>query len=280
MKKYLCALMSIVLCACLVGCGNSEKNEEQSLVITESSIVFFETKNDADCALIKHSGRTILVDTGEKKDGKKIAEKLLDNGIDRLDMIIFSHFDKDHCGGALKIMEQISVEKIVHPQYVKDTDETEELFDFINENGIETLKISDEQSFNVGDIKLDFYPAQKTEYEKKQSNNSSLVFKVDIMGKTALFTGDCQDERLVELICYDDGMSADILKLMYHGRAVWCEEKLLDLVDPAYTVITAKKSKETKKNIEHIASMLGEYYYSTECDIVFDLSGDEIVVNV
>lgn len=280
MKKYFCVLLSVFICVCLVACGNSEKNEKIELAISESSIVFFETKNDADCALIKHNGKAILVDTGEKKDGNKIAKKLIDNGINQLDMIIFSHFDKDHCGGALKIMEQVSVGQIVHPDYIKESDETEELFDFINEKGIETLTISEDKSISVGDIRLDFYPAKENEYNNKQSNNSSLVFKVNVLGKTALFTGDCQDERIAELIGYDKEMSADILKLMYHGREVWSEEKLLDIVDPTYTVITAKENKKTKNNIERIKSMLGECYYSTNGDVVFDLSGDEITVNV
>lgn len=272
MKRLVCLLLSLFLICTLVGCGNSNEAEiENEPAMVDSGIMFFQTKNDADCALIRHNGKNILVDTGEKKDAKSITKKLLENGIDKIDCIIFSHFDKDHCGGALKIMKEISVSQIIHPKYVKDTEETEELFSFVNENGIEDITIDEHKSIAFDDVSFTFYPAQKYEYFEKTSNNSSLVFKVEFDGKSALFTGDCQDERMSELLESDYDFSADILKLMYHGREVKNEEKLLERINPTHTVITAKsKSKETKENIKNIESYLGEYSYNTDGDIVFD----------
>lgn len=280
MKKCFCVLFSLVLCFCLVGCGNSDKDDEQGITVSASSIVFFKTKNDADCALIKHNDRVFLIDTGEKKDTKQIIKKLNQIGVEKIDAIVFSHFDKDHCGGAIDIMESFPVTEIMYPQYVKDNENTEEIFDYVKENNIGMNMVVTYNSYLIDDIVVTVFPAQQYAYEKKPSNNSSLVIKFKILGKTALFTGDCQEERMPELIGYDDELSADILKLMYHGREVPNEQKMLDLVRPSYTVITAKKnSKDTKKNIKHIESMLGTYYYNTEGDIVFDLTGDKITVN-
>lgn len=281
MKKIISAVLCLVLCFSLFGCkANNDVKTETVNTLADNTVVFFETDNDADCALLKHNNKYILIDSGEKKDAKKITKFLLNNGIDTLDYIIFSHFDKDHCGGAIKMLKDIKVNKVLHPQYIKDSDETEKLFEILSENGVETQAIDQKQTIDIDGLSLLFLPAEKQTYLEKESNNSSLVVKATLLGKTILFTGDSQEERVAELISCNEDLNADILKLMYHGRAITNENELLALINPNYTIITGeKKNKKVKTNIENIKNNLGTYYFTSDGTIVFIITENDITVN-
>lgn len=285
MKKIICIMLCAVMCLCLFGCSatqnqNIEIEEQKEGTLSNASVVFFKTDNDADCSLLKYNDTYILIDTGEKKDGKKIAKFLAENGVSTLDYIILSHFDKDHCGGAVKILKEINAKKVLHPQYIKDNDESEKLFEVLNDNGIDAESVSQTQAIELDGLSLLLLPANKQSYVEKESNNSSLVVKAEFCGKSVLFTGDCQEARVDELLACDEDLSCDILKLMYHGRYVANENELLGRINPSYTIITGDKdSKKVKQNIDNIKSNIGEYYFTSDGNVVFSVAESEITVN-
>lgn len=58
--------------------------------------VTFYDMGKADAALITaEDGSRILIDAGTNKGGKKLAERFAEEGIERLDAMIITHFDKD-----------------------------------------------------------------------------------------------------------------------------------------------------------------------------------------
>lgn len=275
MKKILCITISIIMLLTLFGC-----TVKQPMVEAEplgNAIVFFETDEDADCALITCNGYNILIDTGEKSDGRGIAKQLIKYGITSLDYVAFSHFDKDHCGGAIKVFEQIEVKNIIHPSYIKDSDEAKKLFEYINENQISHKAIEEKTELSLDELKLTVFPAEKSIYKEKESNNSSMVIKAEMLGFKALFAGDCQEERVEELLNSNEDFSADILKLMYHGREVQNEGEFLDRVKPKYTVITAENKKKNRENIERFKTKIGSYYFNDDGTIIFEIKDNQII---
>lgn len=262
------------------GCA-AQPADNYETTLDGSKIIFFKTDNDADCALISSNGSSILIDTGEKKDAYGIIKHLNRYGIYNLDMIVFSHFDKDHCGGAIKILEKITVEKIVHPEYIKNSKETTKLFALVEEMNIDDNTISCEDEWQIGDIKLNLYPPEKESYAVKQSNNSSLVVMAEVQGVKALFTGDCQESRIEELLNSDADFNADILKLMYHGREVKNEAELLDRINPEYTIITAESDKKkVRQNIETLGDKTGTCYYTCDDNVIFSIDNGSITAEV
>ena len=70
------------------------------------TVTFTIWASGADAALITaEDGSRILIDAGTNKGGKKLAERFAEEGIERLDAMIITHFDKDHVGGADKILK-------------------------------------------------------------------------------------------------------------------------------------------------------------------------------
>ena len=57
----------------------------------------------ADAFVLYTASSCVMIDCGEKNDGKDIVDFLDVKGINRIDYLILSHFDKDHIGGAKKL---------------------------------------------------------------------------------------------------------------------------------------------------------------------------------
>ena len=49
-----------------------------------------------------------------------ILDYFSEHGIDTLDYLIITHFDKDHVGGADKILDAVKVKRVLEPDYTVD----------------------------------------------------------------------------------------------------------------------------------------------------------------
>ena len=88
MKRCIFAIMAAMLL-----CGCSIKEEPDTLAVS-----FFDV-GKADSFLMTCGGKNLLMDAGTAKDGKKVAKRLEDMGVESIDYLMITHFDRDHAGG-------------------------------------------------------------------------------------------------------------------------------------------------------------------------------------
>ena len=106
MKKiYICI---VVICTffSLTSCSISSPNnstDNSSNQADEMKITVLNVK-DADCIVITTENSNIVIDTGESDDKDVILNYLKQNKISNIDYLILTHVDKDHIGGAPKII--------------------------------------------------------------------------------------------------------------------------------------------------------------------------------
>lgn len=212
-------------------------------------VIFFDV-GKADCAYV-YCGESLLVDAGTAKDGVEVAQDLLHMGTDSIDMLLITHFDKDHVGGAAEIMEQFGVKTLIRPAYMKESDEAAACMETAERLGIEVITVSEKSEINIGEAKLVIYPPEQEYYEKNQSNNSSLVAEL-IYGETnMLFTGDAQKERIEEIGKILNPEGYDLLKVPYHGNYMNCLPEFFEKTGAQYGVVTSSsKNPEDAKTVE------------------------------
>ena len=63
--------------------------------------------------IIMPNGQTMLIDGGPYEAGEVIIQKLIEKGINHLDVIVSTHPDMDHIGGLIPIVEQMPVSLIL-----------------------------------------------------------------------------------------------------------------------------------------------------------------------
>ena len=102
MKKLISLILIFLFVLNSAGCTSQK----------EYLCVDFLDVGNADCIVIRTENRTTVIDTATSISSNIIFEYLNEKGIDRIDVLIITHFDKDHVGSASKIINNIKVDRV------------------------------------------------------------------------------------------------------------------------------------------------------------------------
>ena len=204
----------------------------------------FPSLGKADCAVIYEDGACAVIDCGNKGDGKDIADLVRSLGAERIDVLFITHFDKDHIGGAAKLLTSIEVSKIIEPVYDDSKVDISEYaayrlaLESACAAGSELIKQKDDISFTLGSVEFSVWCAA-ADYEKDRDNNSSLVIKAKAYGREILFAGDIEKQRIDDILGAPYDLKCDLLKMPHHGEYNKSTGKFIRACAPLYAVITS-----------------------------------------
>ena len=200
----------------------------------------------ADALILKTDDWAAMIDTGEERDGSYIRETLEAAGIDHLNLLLVTHFDKDHVGSAAELLETVGADQVLMPDYEGTRPEYAAFLSALEVHpetevqritGTETLEIP-AGSVNTS---LTIYAADDPEEiqdtEDEYDNDMSLVAKLTCGERKFLFTGDIEKTRISQMLDSGVDWTADWIKMPHHGRYQKKTEKLLEAVKPFYAVI-------------------------------------------
>lgn len=217
----------------------------------------------ADCILIQTGSKTVMIDTGEKDDVSDILDYLDAKGVEAIDMLILTHFDKDHIGGAAELISSYGIQTVLETGFSSDRDEYKEYHNVLAERGLSATILTENYSFTFDSCSFTVYVPKKTSYDKKEDNNSSLIVAMEYGKKRFLFCGDAMELRLAEFLDDSPG-KFDFVKLPYHGKYLENYGEFLDELSPEYGVITCSKKKPSAAETLSILSEYGVKVYETK----------------
>ena len=166
-------------------------------------------------------------------------------------------------GGADRILEAVEVERVLEPDYESDSGQTREYKEALEALGLEPEKVTDTLVLDFPGTECTVYPPRQEDYEE-EDNDFSLVISLRIGNEGFLFAGDCEKERLSELLAEKDlELRHQVLKVPHHGREEKNSDKFLLAVSPEAAVITCSEEKEPDKEILELLSQLGAEVYLT-----------------
>ncbi len=228
MRKLLCLIAVMALLLPALG--------EETEPVAE---VLFMNAGKADAAVILTPGSTVVIDTGTNKAGKQLASFLVERGIDRVDVMIITHFDKDHVGGADQVLKALPVALVIEPDYAKESKQRSDYLAALAsspETRIETL--AENASFELDGLHYDIDVANAAYYGEDEENDFSLVTRVIAGQVSFLFAGDVESMRMAELL-REGSLKSDVLKVPHHGREDKLSDNFFDAVSPSLAVITS-----------------------------------------
>ena len=248
MKNRMLAIFMIILCGLAACADNPEASAEPTLPTATALNVWCFQAGKADAFLFWNEAGA---DTAESGFGKTVLEKLEELGIKRLDYLILTHFDKDHVGGAKKILSEIPVETVLQSNCPKTGAEAyEKYLAALDACGLVPLTVRQSLSFTLGDVCFTVDPPALEKYPEDESNNSSLIVTVTHGEHRMLFCGDAEELRLAEFLERDPGEYA-LVKLPHHGRYQTTLQALLNETKSVYAVITS--SDDAPEDAETLA---------------------------
>lgn len=200
----------------------------------ETKIVFFGL-GKADSIYIENGNENLLIDTGLKEDREALILKLQALRVKKLDYVLLTHPDKDHIGGASYVLEHFQIGELIQSKHFKGTKREARIQKVVDQKGIKNTIATEDQSFEVGTLKVNVIVPQKESYG--QDNDYSLITLIEDGDLNYLFGGDAEEERLAELLPLDLPV-IDLYKVAHHGRENKNSEAFIQKIVPKHAVIT------------------------------------------
>ena len=223
-----------------VSCGSKSSDKE---TFPEMTVTFLDV-GKADSMIIRTPQSTVIIDCGEKGDGKEIVSLLEDEGVTTVDYLIITHYDKDHVGGASKVIKNLDVKNVLAPDYEEISEEMDKYHKALAEKNITPQLLTSDLSFELDSADYTVFAPEKDYYGEDNDNDFSLVTKVKYHDITFLYTGDAMEQRLEEIM---DVGHCDLLKVPYHGRKLDNLRDFLDAVTPACAVVCTSAEEFASK---------------------------------
>lgn len=223
-----------------VSCGSKSSDKE---TFPEMTVTFLDV-GKADSMIIRTPQSTVIIDCGEKGDGKEIVSLLEDEGVTTVDYLIITHYDKDHVGGASKVIKNLDVKNVLAPDYEEISEEMDKYHKALAEKNITPQLLTSDLSFELDSADYTVFAPEKDYYGEDNDNDFSLVTKVKYHDITFLYTGDAMEQRLEEIM---DVGHCDLLKVPYHGRKLDNLKDFLDAVTPACAVVCTSAEEFASK---------------------------------
>ncbi len=225
-------------------------------------VTFFDV-GKGDAILIETREYTLLIDAGYDKTYGVIRDYLAKQEIEKLDYLVITHFDKDHVGGADRVVSEFEVGEILQPDYASDGGQYQEYRAVLEEKKLQPVLVTESMQFSLDGADFYIYPPQKKTYEE-EDNDFSLTVSMAYGERSFLFAGDCEEERLDELLLQTEfDLSHDVLKVPHHGKKEDNSREFLERVAPEAAVITCSSEEPASKKLCNMLDELGTQVYLT-----------------
>ena len=170
-QRRFAALLGALLLAFLSGgCGGWEGKEQEpsgQQEISRLKVTFFDV-GKGDAILLETEGETMLIDTGYDDTADVILDYLEEEEIRDLDWLVITHFDKDHVGGADRILEAVEVERVLEPDYESDSGQTREYKEALEALGLEPEKVTDTLVLDFPGTECTVYPPKRWGWSRRR----------------------------------------------------------------------------------------------------------------
>ena len=212
-----------------------------------------------NAVLIRTAGHDLLYDTGPQYGpgsdaGERVLVPLLRaQGVGKLDLLVLSHRDGDHTGGAASVLRAVGAHRVLSSL----------------EAGHPLRALAPHQPCATGQRwrwdGVDFEVLHPDDPAAARSNARSCVLRVAGRGGTALLAGDIealQELRLVER--FGERLAADVLLVPHHGSKTSSTPVFVHHVHPDWALVQAGY----RNRFHHPAPSVVETYATQEVRLV------------
>jgi competence protein ComEC len=183
--------------------------------------------------MVRTASRTLLYDAGpafgpEADSGSRIVvPELRAVGARAVDLLVITHEDMDHIGGALTVLESLEVRSLA-----SSLPRTHAL----NALVFSPRRCYAGEAWEWDGVRFEFLHPRPAELPMRR-NNESCVLKVVAGGASMLLTGDI--ERSAELQLLGKEIKSDIVLVPHHGSRGSSTREFVEAVSPRWAVVPA-----------------------------------------
>lgn len=179
-------------------------------------------------------GAGLVVDAGPDPD---LVDRCLDRlGVDRVPLLVLTHFHADHVGGVSGVIDGRSVGSVLVSPLREPSDQVAEVA--AATRGVAVTEAVVGQTGHWGEASWRVvWPGEVTTSEGSAPNNASVVLLVEVSGVSVLLSGDVEPEAQAALVAEGVLPRVDVLKVPHHGSK-YQDETFWHAVAPRVAVVS------------------------------------------
>lgn len=163
------------------------------------------------------------------------------NFFDRtINYLLITHAHDDHFTGAIELIRRYKIKTLIINNYDAKDPSWNYLLKETDKHNIPIIKLSLETTQNINGVNVLYIPPALNE---KNTNNQSLLVKINYGLTSFLFTGDLEADAEKKLLQRNLDISAQVLKAGHHGSKTSSSEDFLLAVNPQAAIISVGKNK-------------------------------------
>ena len=253
MKRLLACLL---ICLLLTGCVVVQVEEKPPAKAPEGSNgleVHYIDVGQADSILLQCDGANMLIDGGNVEDSDLVVAYLLEQEVTTLDYVINTHAHEDHVGGLPGVLAVFDTKNIWCPVTEYDSACFEDFVKYADQQELALVCPEPGSTYALGGAEVTVLGTVKEDYD---TNNSSIVLRVDYGVTSFLFTGDAETAAEKDILEAGYDVSATVLKVGHHGSETSSSYQWLREVGAEYAVISVGEGNSYGHPHEVILSRL------------------------
>jgi competence protein ComEC len=209
-------------------------------------------------ALRTPAGRWVVIDAGPPP-GRRLVGDLRRLGARSVDLMLLSHPDADHVGGASALLAGLRVGGVAGPGTVRGSGPWQEAVRVALEEEVPWRVLARGDDFDLDGVKFRLLhpaPAASASSGPVDPNAASLVVEVGWRGVRLLFMGDAPAE--VERAIVTGPFAIDVLKVGHHGSLTSSDMRFLESILPSVALVSAGRGNRYGHPAPEVLARLDE----------------------
>lgn len=246
------------------------------------TVAFFDVGQGDSIFIESPTGVQVLLDGGPDNGVLAQLGSVMPFYDHSIDMLIVSNPDKDHFAGLVDVLKRYSIQNVLEPGTVTDTEIYKIFKDAVREEGIEPAIARRGMVIDLGGgVSLQILFPDR-DVSGLSTNDGSVVAKL-VYGDTSFMLSGDTTKNIEEYLTLLDGknLDVDVLKLAHHGSKTSSSDVFLGATTPKYAIVSAGKENRYGHPHQEVidrlnalnVKILGTYEMGT---VVFESNGVQL----
>ena len=241
-------------------------------LISEKLVTFLDV-SEGDSIVLKNNNHLFLIDTSGNSYysySDNIIKYIKSLGISKIENLIITHGDLDHCGEAINLVNDFKVGNVIF-NCGSFTNLENKIIDVLNKK-----KIPYYSCIN----KLDsLFFLQTKEYDNENDNSNVIYTKIN--NYSFLFMADAGIDKEKDIIDKFNISNVDVLKVGHHGSKTSSSQSFINKINSKYSIISVgKNNRYGHPNKEILDNLNDSKIYRTDQDgsIMFKIKNSKLKI--
>jgi competence protein ComEC len=246
--------------------------------LPEGIRITFLDVGQGDAVLVQVAEGAVLIDQGPPE--AHVADQVRALGVRRLSVVVLTHPQRDHVGGAAEVFEEIDVDTALDPAIPAASADEQAARAAARAHRVRIVRAQSGTTLRLGRLILRVLWPDDPGAPGEDPNQHAVVLLASYGGFDALLTADAESDVTLPL----RPPTVELLKVAHHGSEDGGLDSLLDLVRPRVAVISVGRGNDyghpAPSTVATLETYRGLAVYRTDEDgrVTVESDGAEVAV--